>query len=139
MRKNAFQNWWEDWHKTFKNRFQFLMHMEAAEICIIIIQFLVVLNNACFRKSFPSASQSILHYLWQYTYRGTVLQPSNCWNRLACSYTRPVEVTAYILLCVIDMFYPLWRGWRINKTQKWNKIWCLVNIADLYLTRIMIY
>lgn len=43
----------------------------------------------------------------EHTYQISILQPSDARDGLPCGHTRPVEITAYIHLCVIDVFYPL--------------------------------
>jgi hypothetical protein len=43
----------------------------------------------------------------QHTYRVSIFQPPDGRNGLPCGYARPVEVTAYVHLSVIDMLYPL--------------------------------
>lgn len=47
------------------------------------------------------------HKALEHTHRISILQPSDCRDGLPCGHTRPVEITAYIHLCVIDVFYPL--------------------------------
>lgn len=46
------------------------------------------------------------HEVLAHTYHISIFQPSDGRNGLPCGHTRPIEVTAYVHLCVIDMLYP---------------------------------
>lgn len=42
----------------------------------------------------------------QHTYRVAIFQPPDGRNGFPCGHARPVEVTAYVHLSVVDMLYP---------------------------------
>lgn len=50
----------------------------------------------------------------EHTYRISIFQPSDCRDGLPCGHTRPVEITSYIHFCVIDVFYPLGKCWKVK-------------------------